>query len=161
LLVIAPRHPERGKRLQAELKHLLPEHSNIARRSQGMQAQADDRLYLADTIGELQAWYNHAQGIFVGGSLINRGGQNMLEAVRSGRPVVVGTHTQNFADIMELLRKAQSIEETDSAEEVADFLHKAQCSDPALLEMAKRATTLADTFDSERILNSYLEQLHH
>jgi len=160
LLVIAPRHPERGKRLQAELKRLLPEQSNIALRSQGMQPQAGDRLYLADTIGELQAWYNHAEGIFVGGSLINRGGQNMLEAVRSGRPVVVGAHTRNFTDIMETLRNTQTIQETDSAIEVATFLHQARCSEPSLLEMAKRASKLAETFDSKRILASYLEELH-
>lgn len=159
LLVIAPRHPERGKTLLTELSRLPEMSSCIALRSENKMPAPTHRLYIADTIGELQAWYAHATAVFVGGSLIERGGQNMLEPVREGRPVVVGPNTSNFPDVMTELRQAAAIREASSAEGVVEFLSAACSGDAATLAYGKRAAEFATAQNSNHIVAAYLERL--
>lgn len=155
LLVIAPRHPERGRTLQRDLQTLGIRPSL---RSAGQQPQPGERIYLADTLGEMQAWYQYATATFVGGSLIERGGHNMLEPARHACPAVVGPYTGNFDDIMQLMRESSAIHVVDSAEQAVRFLIEA--SDPAseYRAMGQRALTLAE--DSRRVLQRYLQLLN-
>ena len=60
-------------------------------------------MILLDTTGELARLYSVATVVFVGGSLVKHGGQNMIEPAALGRPVVFGPHTWNFRDTVELL----------------------------------------------------------
>ena len=59
---------------------------------------ADVRVVLGDSMGEMAGYYGAADVAFVGGSLVPLGGQNLIEAIAMGAPVLVGPHTFNFAD---------------------------------------------------------------
>jgi 3-deoxy-D-manno-octulosonic-acid transferase len=68
-----------------------------------------------DTTGELRNLYARASAIFIGKSLMARGGQNIIEPAAYGKPIVVGPHTENFASVMDDFRKAEAIIEVADA----------------------------------------------
>src|SRR5262249_7726015 len=93
--IIAPRHPERG----AAISQMLESKGlSVARRSLGALPDSSNDAYVADTIGELGMLYKLAPVAFIGGSLVDRGGQNPMEAVRQGAVVLTGPHWHNFSD---------------------------------------------------------------
>jgi len=102
LLVIVPRHPDRGLSI---LKQLEPLKLNIAMRSNGDAITKSTHIYLADTLGELSGFMRHAEIIFMGGSLIPHGGQNFLEAAQLGKPVIIGPHMHNFQNEVDLFKQ--------------------------------------------------------
>ena len=69
-----------------------------------------------DTIGELASLYALADVAFVGGSLVPRGGHNILEPAQHGVPIVVGNHTENFRDIVWLFRQNDALRIVGPAE---------------------------------------------
>lgn len=95
ITIIAPRHPHRATSIAEALVALG---LTVRRRSLGDLPDATTDIYLADTIGELGTLYASAPVAFIGGSLIDHGGQNPIEAVRHGAVVVTGPSTHNFAD---------------------------------------------------------------
>lgn len=106
LLVIAPRHPERMNRIVRKLREL---DTNIAIRSRGDTISPKTTIYIADTLGEMNNWFMGAIAIFMGGSLVSKGGHNMLEPARLGKAVITGPHTQNFLDEVKMLNDAGAI----------------------------------------------------
>lgn len=113
VMVLAPRHPERF----AEVARLL-ESLGIRywRRSLwGGDALAGGVLLL-DTIGELAALYCLADVAFVGGSLVPRGGHNIIEPAQHGVAIVVGNHTENFRDIVNLFQSRHALRVVGPAE---------------------------------------------
>lgn len=115
LLVIAPRHPERGADIAS---HLSKEDFEVQRRSLGDLAGPPGSIYLADTLGELTGLIAGAKVVIMGGSLIPRGGQNVLEPARAGRPIVTGPHMYNFADETQRLESAGALMRRPDAMEV-------------------------------------------
>lgn len=95
-LLVAPRHPERFDEAEREFSS---RGLKVVRRSRPVEPGSADVLLL-DSIGELGAVYKHADVVFVGGSLVPRGGHNILEPALYARPVVVGPHTENFRQIV-------------------------------------------------------------
>ncbi len=107
MMVLAPRHPERF----ATVASLL-EASSLPwqRRSQwNDQMEIAGRVLLLDTIGELASLYEFSDVAFVGGSLVPKGGHNVLEAAQSGSTILVGPHTENFRDIVGAFERAQAL----------------------------------------------------
>jgi 3-deoxy-D-manno-octulosonic-acid transferase len=97
LLVIAPRHPERGPAVAEELKGLG---FTVARRAAGEALTQATSAYVADTLGELGAFYAAADAVVMAGSFVTGiGGHNPLEAARLGCAIVTGPHVFNAADI--------------------------------------------------------------
>ena len=110
LLILAPRHPERFDAAEE-----LVRTSGLAlwRRSR-LEAEAlRGGVLLLDTIGELASIYSLATLAFVGGSLVPKGGHNILEPACFGVPIVVGPHTENFRDIVALFRAADALRVVD------------------------------------------------
>jgi 3-deoxy-D-manno-octulosonic-acid transferase len=105
LLVLVPRHPQRFDEVAG-----LIEVAGLAyqRRSalDGRALNADTRVLLGDSLGELFAYYAACDVAFVGGSLQPLGGQNLIEAASVGRPVLVGLHTFNFEEATRLAIEA-------------------------------------------------------
>lgn len=100
LTIIVPRHPERG----AEIAALAASGGLVApRRSLGAKPDALDTLYIADTLGELGLFYALADLAFIGGSLVDIGGHNAIEAVKLGAPVLSGPSLRNFAFVFQEL----------------------------------------------------------
>ena len=153
LLVIAPRHPERGAKLAVNLSPIAG-HS-IHRRSLRESALATDRIYLADTLGELNHWYAHAHAVFVGGSLIPRGGHNLMEPARAARAIVTGMHTDNFTETVATLRAAGALQQVDSATEVVNWLISLTQDQRHTMGARARTAAMADT----DLLQRYLEAL--
>jgi 3-deoxy-D-manno-octulosonic-acid transferase len=114
--IIAPRHPERGSAVTDLLKS---KGLSAARRSLGELPDRSSDAYVADTIGELGMLYTLAPVAFIGGSLVDRGGQNPIEAVRQGAAVLTGPHCHNFADAYDALISNQAAIVVRSAPELA------------------------------------------
>ncbi|MBL8860620.1 MAG: 3-deoxy-D-manno-octulosonic acid transferase [Planctomycetes bacterium] len=104
-LVLVPRHPERATALARELAAAGAEPQLLTRLRAGESADPA-RPLVVDTIGELEQVYAASDLVFVGGSLIPHGGQNMLEPAAQGRPVVYGPHVLNFREEAALLERA-------------------------------------------------------
>ncbi len=103
LLLVAPRHPERFKALATACKAFG---FRTATRSEDATADRAKQCFVVDTMGELLRFYAAADVAFVGGSLVPVGGHNLLEPAALARPVIVGPHTFNFAEVTEDLIKA-------------------------------------------------------
>ena len=106
LLILVPRHPER-----------FPDAINLVRqaglsyitRSSGEVPSSSTQVVVGDTMGELMLLYGIADLAFVGGSLVERGGHNPLEAAAHAIPVLMGPHTFNFKDICARLTQADGL----------------------------------------------------
>lgn len=104
LMVLAPRHPHRF----SEVERLLQKRGvRYEKKSlmNGGGGNLPDVIFL-DTIGELPAFYSLADVAFVGGSLVNAGGHNLLEPARWRKPILFGPHMTNFADIAAEMKRA-------------------------------------------------------
>ena len=95
LLIIIPRHPER---LGDILSDIPLDMVNIAIRSKDEPIKKSTQIYIADSYGEANTFIEHCEFVFVGGSLIDHGGQNFLEAASYGKTIIVGPYMYNFID---------------------------------------------------------------
>lgn len=106
LLILVPRHPER---FAAVAQQLQQAGLNTVRRSELGTVTAATEVLLGDSMGELLAWYQLADVVFIGGSLIARGGHNPLEAMYFAKPVQSGPHVFNFALAYQWLQQADAV----------------------------------------------------
>ena len=135
LTIIVPRHPERGKPIAEALGANL----RVALRSEGQLPEASTDIYVADTIGELGLFYALSPIAFVGGSLIERGGQNPVEPIKLGAAVLTGPNWQNFRDSYTELLKASGCKEVGNAASLADAALGLLKDEGARKEMTRRA----------------------
>jgi 3-deoxy-D-manno-octulosonic-acid transferase len=117
LTIIVPRHPERGPLIGEQLKAL---NLSVALRSEGKLPGPTTDIYVADTIGELGLFYTLSPVAFVGGSLVPRGGQNPVEAIKLGAAVLAGPNWQNFRDSYSELLKVGGCKEVSDAASLAE-----------------------------------------
>lgn len=116
LLLIAPRHPERGDAVAA----LIDKGGfTCARRTRGEEIGAQTQVYLADTLGETGAWYTLAPFAFLGASLVDKGGHNPIEPAQFGVPLITGPHLDNARAGYEALRAAGGLVEVHDAATLA------------------------------------------
>ncbi|WP_193016667.1 lipid IV(A) 3-deoxy-D-manno-octulosonic acid transferase [Proteus sp. FME41] len=116
LLILVPRHPERFPKAEqltreAGLKYTL--------RSTDTVPDAQTQVVIGDTMGELMLLYGIADLAFVGGSLVERGGHNPLEAAAHAIPVIMGPHTFNFKNICAKLDQAEGLITVTDSESMA------------------------------------------
>ncbi len=119
LLILAPRHPERGAAI-AEM--LQGQGWRVALRSTGTLPGADTQIYIADTLGEMGLWYRLAPTAFIGGSLANVGGHNPYEPALLDCAVIHGPHVFNFAEVHDRLQSVNGAMQVSDAEGVARAL---------------------------------------
>ena len=103
LTIIIPRHVERVDTISAELNNLnlkIQSHESNVKR-----LNSNTDIYIVDTYGETKSFYNFCKIVFLGGSLINHGGQNPLEAARFGCNILHGPNVRNFDEIYKFLKK--------------------------------------------------------
>lgn len=120
-LLIAPRHPER---FEAAAKLIEASGLNWTKRSAASPTSNSAEVILLDSIGELAALYRFAAIVFVGGSLVKKGGHNILEPALFAKPIIVGPHMENFREITsEFLRREAVIQlrETNADEQVREL----------------------------------------
>ena len=120
--LVVPRHPRRADGLmdamnKAELG--VP----VLRRSllEPTDALPEACVLLVDTFGELESIYASVDVAFLGGSLIEHGGQNVLEAAAFGKPVLIGPHVDNFIEEVVLLEEAQGLRRAEDVQVLLEF----------------------------------------
>ncbi|MNV71986.1 3-deoxy-D-manno-octulosonic acid transferase [compost metagenome] len=120
LLILVPRHPERFDAVHA----LCSEQFATVRRSAGTAVDAQTRVFLGDSMGELLFLYGLADIAFVGGSLVATGGHNPLEPAALGLPMIMGPHVFNFLEISAMLREAGALQQVDDAQGLAEAVRR-------------------------------------
>jgi 3-deoxy-D-manno-octulosonic-acid transferase len=113
VMILAPRHPERFAAVAALLQKMSIRYWP---RSTWSGEYLSGGVLLLDTIGELAALYAIADVAFVGGSLVPRGGHNIIEPAQYGVATVVGNHTENFRDIVNLFQSRNAVRVVGPAE---------------------------------------------
>jgi tetraacyldisaccharide 4'-kinase len=134
-LILVPRRPERFPSAAAALeKRGIP----YARRSQ-LPATAPSRVLLLDSMGELAGVFRLADVVFVGGTLCERGGHNILEPAFLGKPVIIGPHMENFPEIAADFRTAGACIPVEGEVDLEDALRRTISSDTLRADLGKRA----------------------
>jgi 3-deoxy-D-manno-octulosonic-acid transferase len=116
-IVVAPRHIRRGEKIKKTAKKLGLITGLYSKGETG------EKILIADLYGILEPLYQKAHKIFVGGSLADKGGHNIFEALQYKKPVAVGTHTENFSDIIRLAEKHGLATLIHSEKELDEWLH--------------------------------------
>ena len=141
-LIIAPRHVERIGQVRTQLERLG---LKVDLRSEAGTARgAPPDCLLLDSTGELQNWYAVATIVFVGKSLTARGGQNPVEPILAGKPVLFGPHMENFSALAQALvanKAAVQVRDPNSLQEQIAWLLRDR--DAALRLVANAQSVLA------------------
>jgi 3-deoxy-D-manno-octulosonic-acid transferase len=151
-LLIAPRHPDRFDAVERTIR---ARGFSCTRRTR-LEAGAD--ILLLDSVGELASTFRHASVVFVGGSLVPRGGHNILEPAAFSKPIVFGPHMENFREIRDLFIGARAAIEVHNAEELATTLDRLLTDTQQAAELGARARQVVaeNTGATERVL-AYLQ----
>lgn len=163
LLVIVPRHPQRF----GEVAKLLDQRRlDYLRRSQLGQDMLSPHVHilLGDSLGEMFAYYAACDMAFIGGSLLPLGGQNLIEALSCGRPVFVGPHMFNFAQITEDAVSASVAVRVSDAEALFSEWLEWLIDTPRLQEVSANASQFTQehrgaTEKTVRLLSEVISQL--
>jgi 3-deoxy-D-manno-octulosonic-acid transferase len=120
VMILAPRHPERFDAVAELLQQMgISTH----RRSKWEGEPLAGGVLLVDTIGELASLYGLGDIAFVGGSLVPRGGHNIIEPAQHGVAIVTGNHTENFRDIVGLFQRRDAVRIAGLAELPLTLMH--------------------------------------
>ena len=120
MVILAPRHPERF----GEVERLAREAGFVAVRRSDLPIDSEPRadVVVLDTLGELAQLYQVATAVFVGGSLVDNGGHNILEPAIFGKPIVFGPHMQNFKEIAAAFLSNGAAVQVQSDRELAEVM---------------------------------------
>ncbi|MCL4106090.1 UNVERIFIED_CONTAM: hypothetical protein GTU68_058396 [Idotea baltica] len=157
LLVIVPRHPER---FDAVFNLCLAGGWQVQRRSEGLELSPQDDILLGDSMGELLLLLSGASVAVIGGSLVNHGGHNVLEAAAWGVPVVTGPHMFNFAEISDLLTAAGAMERLERSDELRVCLKRLLADSKVRRDMgAAGQQVVADNRGAKKQLLTLIDDL--
>ncbi len=154
LTIIAPRHPNRGEEIASEIAKL---DLTTALRSNGDKITPKTDIYIANTIGEMGLWYDIANIVFIGGSLVPHGGQNFIEPSRVRDAVIVGPHMHNFTDAMNRAKKADAIIQVSDTTELEEMVREL-LSNESLLE-AKRSLAYNWAVSETKVLDGIMDKI--
>ena len=121
ITIIIPRHINRATKIIKDIKKL---DLNIIARSSNKKIKKNTDIYLVDTYGESTKFFNLSNVTFVGGSIINHGGQNPLEPARSGNYILNGPNISNFKEIYAFLKKNKISKTSSNFEEMKTIILK-------------------------------------
>ena len=147
-LVIAPRHAARFD----EVDEIIKRHGRICIRRSRLEAHGD--ILLLDTIGELAAVFQYAAVVFMGGSLVAKGGHNLIEPARHRKPIVFGPHMENFRDMARLFLESHAAMQIKSAEQLAAAVAEILSSAELASELGRNAYGIVEqnTGATDRVL---------
>ncbi len=162
-LIVVPRHPDRSDGVAQAISELLPDSGGVERLSRlraGDGKGSSSAVLLVDTIGELERLYGLADIVFIGGSLIPHGGQNMMEPAAQGCPVVYGPHVQNFLNETAMLEEAGAARRVEDPEGLQVALAELMGDGEMRLRMgeAGRKAVIAERGATKATLNALQER---
>jgi len=144
LLIIVPRHPER---FETVYEYIQNRNLTVARRSKKEDVTPEIQVLLGDTMGELNFLYSVSDVAFVGGSIVDHGGQNLLEPASLGLPLCSGKSLRNFQEIADELQKNNSLILIGKRKDLTDYFIEV-VSDPKKKEKIGRASL--EVFEKNR-----------
>jgi 3-deoxy-D-manno-octulosonic-acid transferase len=145
-LLIAPRHPERFEEVKKQIRETGFDWATRSETPSARDKVAE--IILMDSIGELRAVFPLAEIVFVGGSLIKHGGQNILEPAIAGKPIVTGFYTMNFEAIVkefverEAVIQLPKLDEKHAVEKLADVFSELLTDRKQREKLAENAATV-------------------
>ena len=142
LTVIVPRHPQRFAQVEALLKKrgLAYEKRSSLKDAVASRTQ----IILGDSMGEMYAYYASADLCLIGGSLLPFGGQNLIEAMRLGKPVLLGAHTYNFEHASNEAVAKGAAQRVNSAQDISTTLLNLMNHPERLNEMGGKGLSLCE-----------------
>jgi 3-deoxy-D-manno-octulosonic-acid transferase len=142
LTVIVPRHPQRFNDVEGII---LKSGLNYQRRSNLVgSVDSNIQVILGDSMGELFAYYTACDFAFVGGSLLEYGGQNLIEAACMGKPILIGPHTFNFADATENAIRAKAAIRVNNMTALRDRIQYLLHNAPKRVKMGEAALRFSE-----------------
>lgn len=154
LTIVTPRHPGRGAEVARALRG---QGLKVARRSQDQEISGDTDIYVADTMAEMGLMYRLSTVVFVGGSLVPHGGQNLREPAKLHCAVLHGPHISNFLAVAAQLTAVGAARLVVDAEALRMAVN-ALLSEPAAADAMAEAASLA-VDQSERVLDAVVAAL--
>ncbi len=154
LTIIAPRHPNRGAEIATEINKI---DLTTALRSENEKITPKTDIYIANTIGEMGLWYDVANIVFIGGSLIPHGGQNFIEPSRVRDATIVGPHMHNFSDAMSRAKKADAVIQVSDTLELEETVASLLANEN-LLE-AKRSLAYNWATSETKVLDGIMDKI--
>ena len=119
ITIIIPRHVHRSKVIVSNLKKL---NLKVVTHSSRNNNLTNTDIYIVDTFGETKKFHKIGSSVFIGGSIIKRGGQNPLEAARYGARILHGPNIDNFKDVYKLLKTLRVSKKITTSEELANLI---------------------------------------
>lgn len=156
-LLLAPRHIERV----TEVEGILEEKGlGYVRRSQ-VKDHIGYPILLLDTLGELLSFYKYGDIVFVGGSLVPVGGHNLLEPALYGKPVLFGTHIENFRDAARILTDSGGGIKVRDSDDLRDWIVRLLTDNDLCNSLGEegRKAVLDNQGATERTLDALLEYI--
>jgi len=146
VLILAPRHVER---VPAIIELLKPRVGKLVRRSSikdkpAIAPASPPDVFLIDTTGELKHFYAHADVIFIGKSLTQHGGQNIIEPALYGKPIVVGPNMENFVAIMDDFITQQAVIQVSDLQGLRRAVDDLLCDPEKRLAMGSSARRVVE-----------------
>ena len=160
LTIIVPRHPQRFYEVEALIKNAG---LSFLRRSQLQEPlNKSVKIILGDSMGELFTYYAACDFTFIGGSLLPFGGQNLIEAASMAKPILIGSHTFNFAEASKVALKSKAalqVDDVASLKEKIIYLENNQ-AERARMAQAALDFSAASTGATARMMHLITQYLH-
>ena len=121
LTIIIPRHVDRVNEIKSELSKL---NLKIYIHDSKLKLDKNIDIYIVNAYGKTKSFFSCCKNVFLGGSIINHGGQNPLEAARYGCNILHGPNTHNFKEIYNFLKKNKISQKVNSEDQTVNFLDK-------------------------------------
>lgn len=129
--VIIPRHAERGSAIAEQLREagfnpiLRVDPTGLSGGSNPVESSTQQgSVWIANTTGELRAWYQLADLVVIGKSFGGEGGQNPVEPILAGKPVIVGPHMQNFSDVVGDLLRVEGLVQAEGVAALSEHVRE-------------------------------------
>ena len=151
LLLIAPRHIERGKQI-ARLSRSMGFSTQL--RSESANIRAETVVYIADTMGEMGTWYSLSRAAFIGGSLVDKGGHNPVEAVQLNTFILHGPHIYNSEEKYDKLQEVGLCFQVSGEKDIVQQILRLQGSNKKL------RLTLSALIDTQTALKEALSAIN-
>jgi len=154
LLVIAPRHPHRLKSIIDDLQQFK---LNIAIRSKDQSITSDTDVYIADTFGELVSFIKGSEFVLMGGSFVEKGGQNIMEVAHAKKAVVFGASMYNFEDEAQLFLNTKAGLQVNYITNLPDIIDELLFEPDKTKEYQKNALKLIQA--QKHVYENYLHEI--
>ena len=146
--IIIPRHIHRSDKIVSEIQKL---NLNVVKHSSKITKLKKVDIYLVDTFGETKKFHKMSCSVFLGGSIVNRGGQNPLEAARYGARILHGRNIDNFKDIYKLLKTHKISKKISTPKQLASMI----------IFTKNKKTGIKLKNIGEKILKKTIKELNH